>query len=181
MFWFLKKGNLKYTVSCFIIFILSWALAYFGAGALFSGSIEAGDTSSLYSGESAVMLFFNNIGHCLLCVIGCGILTVPLLAFDGITIGIAGVGFKLFGGSFSQYALMLLPHSIFEIPALIISCAAGLKLFSILRRYIAGDKENIKSELINIAKSLIIILILTIIAAVIEGYLTPIIAKSIGG
>ena len=180
MLWFLKKENLKYTVSCLGIFIVAWAAAYFGGGAMFSGSIEAGDTSSLYSGDSGIMLFFNNIGHCLLCVIGCGVLTVPLLAFDGITIGIAGVGFKLFGGSFSQYILMLLPHSIFEIPALIISCAAGMKLLSILKRYISGEKDN-KQELLNIAKSLIIVLALTVIAAIIEGYLTPIIAQKIGG
>ncbi len=181
MLWFLKKKNIKYIIISAAVFFASWAFCYFGIGALFSGGIEATDINGLYSGENAFMLFLNNFAHCLICVIGCGILSVPMVIIDGASIGIAGVAFKLFGGKFSQYFLMLLPHCIFEIPALLIACAGGLRLFSLLRKYISGDKSDCKQEIIKILKSGIIILILTVLAAVTEAYITPVIAKSLGG
>ena len=80
-----------------------------------------------------------------------------------------------------QYLALLLPHCIFEIPALLISCACGLKLFSVLRKYIAGQKDGLRAVLMNLLKSGIIIFALVLIAALVEAFLTPLIAAKIVG
>ena len=177
MTWFLKKKERKYLLISTTIFFAVWALCYFGIGSLFSGSLEAGSMEDLYQGENFFVLFGNNLLHCVICAAGFGILSVPMLIFDAGSIAVTGVAFRFFGGSFAQYLALLLPHCIFEIPALLIACACGLKLFTIGRRYIAGSKEGMKEELITLAKSGIIIAALVLIAALVEAFLTPVIAK----
>ena len=181
MIWFLKKNGRKYLIISTIIFAVAWAVFYFGLGSLFSGSLEVSSMEDLYQGESFLKLFFNNLLHCLVCAAGFGILSVPMLIFDAASIGVTGVAFRLFGGSFNQYLALLLPHCIFEIPALLISCACGLKLFTILRGYIGGKKDGLKQEIQDISKSLIIVFVLVLIAALVEAFLTPIIAKKFIG
>lgn len=177
MTWFLKKKEIKYLIISSSIFLAVWALCYFGIGSMFSGSLESGSMEDLYKGESFFSLFFNNLLHCVICAAGFGILSVPMLIFDAGSIGVTGVAFRFFGGSFPQYLALLLPHCIFEIPALLISCACGLKLFTVLRSYIGGKKEGYKEDLMNILKSGIIIVALVLIAAIVEAFLTPVIAK----
>lgn len=181
MFWFIKKKEIKYLIISTVIFFATWALCYFGIGQMFAGSLESGDMSSLYKGENFFSIFFTNLLHCLICVGGCAILSVPMLIFDAGSIGVTGVAFKFFGGKFSQYLAMLLPHCIFEIPALLIACACGIKMFSILRRYTRGEKEGLKDQLADIGKTCIFIAILILIAALIEAFLTPTIAAHFGG
>lgn len=181
MLWFLKKKDRKYLIISAVIFCAVWALCYFGIGSLFSGSLEAGSMEDLYQGESFFSLFFNNLLHCVVCAAGCGILSVPMLMFDAGSIGVTGVAFRFFGGSTLQYLALLLPHCIFEIPALLISCACGLKLFSVLRKYIAGQKDDLRAVLMNLLKSGIIIFALVLIAALVEAFLTPLIAAKIVG
>ena len=181
MIWFLKKNGRKYLIIATVIFAVSWAVFYFGLGSVFSGSLEAGSMEDLYQGESFFKLFFNNLLHCLVCAAGFGILSVPMLIFDAASIGVTGVAFRFFGGSFGQYLALLLPHCIFEIPALLISCACGLKLFTVLRSYIGGKKDGYKEDIRDILKSLIIVFILVLIAALVEAFLTPVIAKAVIG
>ena len=181
MIWFLKKNGRKYLIITTIIFAVAWAVFYFGLGSVFSGSLKAGSMEDLYQGESFFKLFFNNLLHCLVCAAGFGILSVPMLIFDAASIGVTGVAFRFFGGSFGQYLALLLPHCIFEIPALLISCACGLKLFTVLRGYIGGKKDGYKEEIWDILKSLIIVFILVLIAAIVEAFLTPVIAKAVIG
>ena len=177
MLWFLKKKDCKYLIISAVLFFGFWALCYFGIGSWFTGSAEAESMEDLYRGESFIKLFANNLLHCAVCAAGFGILSVPMLLFDAGSIGVTGVLFRLFGGSFSQYLALLLPHCIFEIPALLISCACGLKLFTILKAYIGGKKEGYKEEIKNILKSGIIIAALVLIAALVEAFLTPVIAS----
>lgn len=181
MTWFLKKKERKYLIISTVVFFAVWAICYFGLGALFTGSLKADSMEDLYKGENFFSLFFNNLLHCVVCAFGCGILSLPMLMFDAGSIGVIGAAFKVFGGSFSQYILLLLPHCIFEIPALLISCACGLKLFSLLRKYISGQKDDAKQEIIKILKSLIIVGILVLIAALVEAFITPKIAARFGG
>ena len=179
MIWFLRKKERKYLLISTAIFFAVWALFYFGIGSLFSGSLESGSMEQLYEGESFFSLFANNLLHCAVCAAGFGILSVPMLVFDAGSIAVVGVAFRFFGGSFGQYLGMLLPHCVFEIPALLISCACGLKLFTILRAYISGKKDGCKQALTDIAKSGVIIAALVLIAALVEAFLTPVIAKAI--
>lgn len=179
MLWFFRKKELKYTLISCALFAVCWAVFYFGLGSLFSGSLEADSMEDLYKGENFFSLFFNNLLHCLVCAAGFGILSVPMLLFDAASIAVVGVAFRFFGGSFAQYTALLLPHCIFEIPALILSCACGLKLFTVLRAYIRGKKEGYRDILTDILKSFGVILILVLIAAAVEAFLTPVIAKAI--
>lgn len=181
MFWFLKKKEIKYLIASTVLFFGTWALCYFGIGSLFSGSLEAGSMEDLYKGENFFVLFGNNLLHCAVCAAGFGILTVPMLLFDAGSIGVTGVAFRFFGGSFPQYLALLLPHCIFEIPALLISCACGIKLFTVLRGYIAGDKDAWKAPVRDILKSGILIAALVLVAALVEAFLTPVIAKAVIG
>ena len=181
MFWFLKKKNIAYLLFSTALFFAVWALCYFGIGSFFSGSLEAGNMEDLYQGESFFALFGNNLAHCAVCAAGFGILSVPMLIFDAGSIAVVGVAFRFFGGSFAQYLALLLPHCIFEIPALLISCACGLKLFTILRAYIAGEKDGFKEELMQLLKSGIMIAILVFIAALTEAFITPLIGQRLFG
>ena len=54
-----------------------------------------------------------------------------------------------------------------------------MKLFTILRAYISGKKDGCKQALTDIAKSGVIIAALVLIAALVEAFLTPVIAKAI--
>lgn len=180
MFWFLRKKEIKYLIISTVLFFAFWALFYFGLGSLFTGSAQAQSMEDLYKGENFFSLFGNNLAHCAVCAAGFGILSVPMLIFDAASIGVTGALFRLFGGSFAQYIAMLLPHCIFEIPALLFSSACGLKLFTVLRAYIKGEK-GFKKEITDILKSGIIIAALVLIAALVEAFLTPVIAAKFIG
>jgi len=75
--------------------------------------------------------------------------------------------------------LLTAPHAIFEIPAIIIAGAAGFKIPYEIIRYLAGKKEQIltKEDLKEYLTLALISIILIVIAAFIEAYLTPRIAE----
>ncbi|WP_457549781.1 stage II sporulation protein M [Archaeoglobus sp.] len=73
-------------------------------------------------------------------------------------------------------SIFILPHSIFEISAIIIAGAAGFKIPYEIVRYLAGKKEQVLTkedirEYLNLA---LISIFLIIIAAFVEAYVTPI-------
>lgn len=182
MFWFLKKGNLKFTVISAAFFLAGWAVCFFGIGSLLTGSSAMNQIENFSSGESFLYFFINNFLHCLVCVIGCGILSAALLLFNGAIIGVSGVAYMALGGSALTYFALIVPHSIFEVPAIIISAAGGMKLLDLLIKYISGKREiPYKKEIVNILKSLIIVAVLLLIAGIIEAYITPLIAQKAGG
>ncbi len=65
------------------------------------------------------------------------------------------------------------PHSIFEIPAIIIAVLAGFKLPYEIVRYLAGKKEQIltKEDIKEYLTLALISIILIVIAAWIEAYI----------
>ena len=81
----------------------------------------------------------------------------------------------------SPFVLLVstLPHGIFEIPAIIIAGAAGFKIPYEIIRYLAGKKEQIltKEDLKEYLTLALISIILIVIAAFIEAYITPKIAE----
>lgn len=182
MFWFLKKKNLKFTIISACLFLTGWAVCYFGLGRFLTGAESMNNLDTFDGGYSFFYFFIHNFSHCLLCIAGCGVLSSALLLFNGAVIGVSGVAYMAFGGSAATYFALILPHSVFEVPALIIAGAAGMKLLQLLIKYIGGNKEiPYKKEITDILKSLIIIAILLLIASIIEAYVTPIIAHHIGG
>jgi len=81
--------------------------------------------------------------------------------------------------SLFTFCFTVIPHAIFEIPAIIIAGAAGFKIPYEIIRYLAGKKEQIltKEDLKEYLNLALISIILIVIAAFIEVYLTPRIAE----
>ena len=75
--------------------------------------------------------------------------------------------------------LLIFPHCIFEIPAIIIAGAAGFKIPCEIVRYLAGKKEQplTKEDIKEYLTLALISIILIVIAAFVEAYITPRIAE----
>ena len=76
--------------------------------------------------------------------------------------------------SFGVYLLAILPHGIFEIPALLLAAAFGLRLgWQWLLPSSRGRRKQVfKQGLLDNAKILVLILVLLIIAAAVESFVT---------
>ena len=122
-------------------------------------------------------IFTNNVSVAILSVISglvFGIGPWLIMAFNGFVAGIV-VGFVTETGrySFTQTMLGLVPHGIIEIPALSIAGAAGIIWY---REIVYGEgkgaerfKRGMKKALTLLALSVLLLLI----AALIETYVTP--------
>jgi uncharacterized membrane protein SpoIIM required for sporulation len=107
-----------------------------------------------------------------------GMTTAVNLVFNGLNLALA---IKTLNGSMSlrKILLLILPHGIFEIPAIIIAGAAGFKIPYEVIRYLAGRKEVILTredikEYLTLALTSVILIV---IAAWIEANVTLEIAK----
>lgn len=113
--------------------------------------------------------FKNNSLACLVIISGIfiyAITTIFSLVFNGFLIGIALVSVHGQGASFWEIAGAILPHGIFEMPALIIAGMIGFKGFSFY------NKQKNRSYYIHLAKLVGIVLILLLAASFIEAYIT---------
>jgi len=79
-----------------------------------------------------------------------------------------------------NFLLLILPHGIFEIPAIIIAGAAGFKIPYEIIRYFAGKKEQplTREDIKEYLTLALISIILIVIAAWIEANVTLKIAKA---
>ena len=77
--------------------------------------------------------------------------------------------------------LLVIPHGIFEIPAIIIAGAAGFKIPREIIGYLAGRKEQIltKEDIREYPTMVLISTLLIVIAAWIEANVTLKIAKAV--
>ncbi|MCQ1539464.1 stage II sporulation protein M [Methanocalculus taiwanensis] len=123
----------------------------------------------------AAMLFVNNLQACIILFLGgvtFGILTVFVLATNGVIVGaVAQISNELQGGLYVIAAL--LPHGLFELPALFISGALGLMLSGAIQRELleGGDAAHDAGRYTVIfAKTVTPLLVL---AAITEAFITP--------
>ena len=125
----------------------------------------------------------NNLRVTLLLLLGAflfGTTTVLNLIYNGLYTAL------IIRNSFSNginplsVVLLVLPHGIFEIPAIIIAGAAGFKIPYEIVRYLAGKKEQIltKDDIKEYLTLALISIILIVIAAWIEANVTLKIAKA---
>ncbi|WP_081452198.1 stage II sporulation protein M [Thermococcus barophilus] len=130
-------------------------------------------------------IFLNNLKVVLLLSFGgvltFGGLTFLNLIFNGVNVGVMFYAY-LNLGELKTFFLLILPHGIFEIPAIIIAGAAGFKIPYELLRFALGKKEEIISEedAKEFFKLFLISMILIFIAALIESTITAKIAESLG-
>ena len=107
-----------------------------------------------------------------------GSLTLVNLILNSIHFGYL-LKLVVFKGDLHSFLIIVLPHGIFEIPAIIIAGAAGFKIPYEIIRYLAGKKEQIltKEDIREYLTLALISIILIVIAAFVEAYITPRIAE----
>jgi len=127
----------------------------------------------------ALQIFINNIQICALIFLGgatFGLLTMFLLMTNGIVIGVL-IEVLLRDMSSAALTIGLLPHGIFEIPAVLVSAALGLIISRGLFEELAG-----RGNVLNVARAagrlfVMYVVPFIFIAACIEAFITPLVME----
>ncbi|MFP4558278.1 MAG: stage II sporulation protein M [Archaeoglobaceae archaeon] len=127
-----------------------------------------------------LFIFFNNSIKALIATATgffFGLSPIFFITFNGYIIGlVVYVGGANIGAD--QILMRLIPHGIFEVPAILLACSYGLwtgKQF--YRRTIRKEDISIKSTLLKASyKCLRVVFPLLLVAAVVETFITPLIA-----
>lgn len=109
-------------------------------------------------------------------------LFLPLLSllYNGLLLGILAVLLQGRGISILAYLAGILPHGIFEIPALILSISCGVTLCrNMCRMVVSSPKRTPLPELLEDLLRVIVLVIapLTVAAAFVECYVTPVVME----
>ncbi len=166
-----------------VIFSLYFRSNNDAAEVVISAYAELAETVSDEDGSLSYMgIVKNNLYACALCV---GLGFVPFLFLtawpvlsNSMVIG-AVLGYGSFSDAFSVVKIVvfgLLPHGLFELPAVFLSMAMGLYLCRTVSRRIIGraGAEKILPVLNGIAKAFVLVVIpLLVIAAAVECFVTP--------
>lgn len=125
---------------------------------------------------SALALFGNNLRAMVLSTLY-GF--IPFLYLPALSMGVNAILLGMVASSVNGQWLLLaagiLPHGIFELPALCLSLAAGLRLCQNINRYIRKNEKGImKPLLLNILRVTgLVVIPLLVVAAIMESYVTP--------
>lgn len=143
------------------------------------GSMSGIDLSKDTHMVSILKLFFNNARASLI-AISLGVvpfLFLPFISFfaNGILVGmVTSLAFQTGGFSLSFFLASLLPHGIFEIPAIIYACALGIYLCKETTKILLKRSDKRLSNVIadTLRGYVLVILPLLIVAAIIEATIT---------
>ena len=107
-------------------------------------------------------------------------LFLPLLsiAVNGLLMGLLAAWYHSNGISLGLYLAGILPHGVFELPALLLSAACGVCLCrNMCRLVVSSPKRTPMVELLCdlLRVMLLIVLPMTVAAAFIEAYVTPVV------
>ena len=136
-----------------------------------------GDDGSI----STVGIFLNNIRAFVVTAcygfIPFVFLPVVSLALNGALLGLFAAFYVNNGQSLLVYLAGILPHGIFELPALVLAMSCGLYLCRVITDYVRFNRKGtVKAAVLNVGRVLVVnVLPLTAIAAVIEANVTPLI------
>lgn len=125
---------------------------------------------------SALALFGNNLRAMMLSTLY-GF--IPFLYLPALSMGVNAILLGMVASSVNGQWLLLaagiLPHGIFELPALCLSLAAGLCLCQNINRYIRKNEKGVmKPLLLNILRVTgLVVIPLLVVAAIMESYVTP--------
>lgn len=106
------------------------------------------------------------------------LLPVFSLLANGAILGMMAVVFCAQGMPLAAYFAGILPHGIFELPALALSVACGFCLCKNMCRIVTSSSQRVPlvelaSDLLRVL--LLVVLPLTVLAAVMERYVTPVV------
>lgn len=181
------KRNRGYIAAAAVLFLIGWV-----TGSIYSEQLMAAvkpmlekiaslaeqtqeKDSALYT---AGVIFLNNLTACAMMVLfGC-LLAVPTvfsLVLNGMVIGVL---FGQLDSGVSAWELIvygLLPHGIFELPALVIAAAFGIKLGRVLLVPLKGKTrlESFGFTWLEVVKAAWVPFALLVVAAGVEATLTP--------
>lgn len=125
---------------------------------------------------SALALFGNNLRAMVLSTLY-GF--IPFLYLPALSMGVNAILLGMVASSVNGQWLLLaagiLPHGIFELPALCLSLATGLCLCQNINRYIRKNEKGIMTPLLlNILRVTgLVVIPLLVVAAIMESYVTP--------
>jgi len=147
--------------------------------------IHKNQISELYNVENYLSygkILKNNL-YVIVCEVFGGTILLPTvnsLFFSGFALGMILKNLISAGVEFKKSIILIFPHSIFEIPAIIIAGAAGFKIPYEIIRYLAGKKETVltKEDIKEYITLALISIILIVVAAWIEANVTLKIAKA---
>lgn len=167
---FQEFGNTIYITSA--LFLIGLGIGIFVDVAAFegTGTIER---------RSIGFFFWRNVGVATLMLLGSvtmGIVTASTLLYNGLMFGYAITNTT---ASVATTVVLLLPHAVIEIPALVLAGAAGLQLPYGIGRYMNEKREALieRSDLTNGFRLYLYACGLLLIAAMIESKITPILAS----
>ena len=148
--------------------------------AWFNESVENSGIVQEDGSFSVLALFMNNLQAMVLSVLYGFIpfLFLPALSLgvNSIILGMLAAHYSNNGISLLVYLAGILPHGIFELPALFLSLGAGLCLCKNINVYIRKNEKGImKPLLLNILRVLCLLIPLLLAAAVVETYVTPLV------
>ena len=132
---------------------------------------------------SFIYILLNNFEIIIVQILGGFLLGIPTFlieAYNALFFGHLIKSCVFYKISLDKIIFLILPHGIFEIPAIIIAGAAGFKIPYEIIRYLAGKKEQIltKEDIKEYLTLALISIILIVIAAWIEANITLKIAKA---
>jgi len=133
---------------------------------------------------SAMALFSNNVQACafamLFGLVPFVYLTALPLGVNSMLLGVAAAYYVTSGLPLVGYFAALLPHGIFELPALVLSFAMGLFCCSQVTRRCRKDETALRVTdcLFQMSRVFVLLIVpLLLVAALMESYVTPLIAS----
>ena len=165
----------KKYIAVILMLILSFSVGFFLINGMdmefepFEYVFETSDSPILVFFE----ILFNNLIFCAFLMFGIGIITVPLVLWQGFQLGAMCSLWLSTGNTLKDYILLLLPHGIVEFTALTIFSVMGLELFVLVKKAIKGEKISFRSWVCEHKSPIIVGVSLIFVAAIIETVLTP--------
>lgn len=155
-------------------------IALFVVGSIFGGIIasqsfgeETNNSNVTVERPQVLPLLMNNLVVAALGLIGP--ISVPVALQNGFTAGYIVGGALGKVDSFALVAVMILPHGVFEIPAILLTCSVGLEATYKVTKYLIYGKEYLmsKEEVTKLLRLGLYAFVLIVVAAMIESYVTP--------
>ena len=143
--------------------------------------IQSEIVTTKFKSINFLSILLNNIRAILLLLLGFGFTTLMEILLNGISLGLLiKYCLMLQERLATPVLLLILPHGIFEIPAMMMAGAAGFKIPCEIIRYLAGKKEQplTKEDIKEYLTLASISIILIVIAAWVEANVTLKIAKT---
>ena len=183
------KDNKRLIIGLYILFIIVFIASFILSGDKIwnlSNTTVSGNGLSMNVND-AIDLFIHNTEGGIVTYIGSIFFAIPaivVLIYNGISLGTMGQFFNhMVPNGSLKYIVYLIPHGIFEITATVLQSVAGVLLFLFIWRFIktwrntethdvSDSFEKTKKDLIQSIVLMIFSIILLLIAAPIEAYVS---------